>query len=158
MSAELAASREAGSPVMLPVVDGGRELRWFPDGSAVAEALPAAEGWERPRVLYLQHGTDPIVWAGLPSVWSEPEWLQQGQRSPSVHPDMRWIPVVTGIQLMFDTSVDLLVPDGIGHRYGSDTVEAWIAVAGDGGLPPDRLDAVRQAVVGDDGLPAGGGV
>lgn len=155
MNAVLTSRRDPGSPVVVPVLDAGREFRWAAEGAAVDEAVGA---WDRPRVLLLQHGTDPIVWAGLASVWQLPEWLEPGQRSPDVHPGMRWIPIVTGIHLMFDTSVDLVVPDGAGHRYGADTVDAWIAVTGDGGHPADILDAIRQTVTPQNGPPVGGGV
>lgn len=155
LNSSLTAARDAGSPVVVPVLDGGREVRWFADGSAVAES---GGEWREPRVVLLQHGTDPIVWAGLPSVWAQPEWLEAGQRSETVHPEMRWIPVVTGIQLMFDTEVDLATPDGAGHRYGYDTVEAWIAVTGDGDHAPDVLDRIRQQVTPRSGAPVGGGV
>jgi uncharacterized membrane protein len=154
INAGLTAHRDAGSPVVVPVVAAGQRFRWFSDALDIAEA---SGPWEEPWVAFLQHGTDPIVWVGLPMLWSRPEWLEPGQRSSDVHPDMAWYPLVSGVQAVFDIAEDLSGPDGIGHRYGSTTLEAWIAVAGDGGLAPVVLDAIRQQVIGTD-LPSGDGV
>ncbi|MDN4477663.1 alpha/beta-hydrolase family protein [Demequina sp. SYSU T00039] len=154
MNAELTASRDAGSPVGRPVLDDGIAFRWFNEGIDLAEA---GGPWERPRVAFLQHGKDPIVWAGLPILWSQPEWLEDGQRNDGIHPDMQWFPLVTGLQTMVDSMQDLAGPDGDGHRYGSTTLEAWIQVVGDGGYTSDQLDLIRQRVAGSD-APAGGDV
>lgn len=147
LNASLTDARDPGSPVGTPVVDGGREFRWF----AQSQDLAQADGeWESPRVAFLQHGNDPIVWVGPALLWSQPAWLEDGQRNRGIHPDMQWFPLVTGLQGMVDSLQDLAGPDGDGHRYGSTTLEAWIQVAGDGGYTADQLDLIRQRVTGTD--------
>ena len=155
LNAGLTDRRDPGSKIVLPVLDGGRAFRWYDTGQRIAEDAASRATWREPRVLFLQHGNDPIVWVGPPIAWSQPDWLAPAQRSAQVHPEMRWYPIVTGLQTMLDTEMDLVVPDGAGHRYGEDTLEAWIAVTGDGGNAPDTLDAIRQKIAGDS-LPAGG--
>lgn len=146
----LTAARDKGSPVTLPVLDEGRQVRWFDDPEGVRQA----EGlWDEPRVVYLQHGNDPVVWLSASIFWREPEWLKQGQRSPVVSEDMRWIPVVTGLQAVIDFTMGTAVPDGNGHKYGKIMLEAWMAVTGDGGLSEQSLDAIRATIVSYDTLP-----
>jgi len=147
----LAAERDQPSPVTLPVLDGGRQVRWF----ATPEDFAQASGtWDRPRVAYLQHGNDPVAWLSASIFWKRPEWLENGQRSPVVSPDMHWIPVVTGLQAVIDFTMGTAVPDDQAHKYGTLTMEAWIAVTGDGGLSEQSLDTIRATIASYDTLPA----
>ncbi|WP_061965807.1 alpha/beta hydrolase [Demequina aurantiaca] len=146
----LTARRDPGSPVTLPTLDHGRQARWFSDP---ADFTNATGEWDSPRVAYLQHGNDPVVWLSGSIFWQRPEWLEDGQRSPVVSPDMHWIPVVTGLQALIDFTMGTAVPDDSGHKYGSLTLEAWIAVTGDGGLSDQSLSAIRATIASYDSLP-----
>ena len=55
----LQAARDAGSPAWQPVLDDGREVRWM---SQPGDASRIGAEWTTPRVLYLQHATDPVTW------------------------------------------------------------------------------------------------
>ncbi|WP_062213806.1 alpha/beta hydrolase [Demequina oxidasica] len=146
----LTARRDPSSPVTLPTLDDGSQVRWF---SNPADFTNAAGEWDAPRVAYLQHGNDPVVWLSGSIFWQRPEWLEDGQRSPVVSPDMHWIPVVTGLQAVIDFTMGTAVPDDSGHKYGSLTLEAWIAVTGNGGLNAQSLDAIRATIASYDTLP-----
>ncbi|PRC54172.1 hypothetical protein C6A85_50100, partial [Mycobacterium sp. ITM-2017-0098] len=70
--------------------------------------------WEQPRVVYLQHASDPIAWWNTDLLFSKPDWLREA-RGYDVSPNMEWIPVVTFLQVSADMAVAVDVPDGHGH-------------------------------------------
>ncbi len=136
-------ARDAGSPYSLPVLDDGAHVRWTDAwGGLDAPASP----WEAPRVAYLQHGNDPVVWIGPRVIWAEPEWLKTGQRSASVSEDMVWIPVVTAFQGVIDLILSTAVPEDAGHKYGNLAVDALRQVSGDAGLDDDAMARVRAVI------------
>jgi len=82
----------------------------------------------RPRVVYMQNSSDPVVWWNPSLLWHRPPWLKE-PRGPDVTPDMHWYPGIT----FWQTSVDLVfankAPVGHGHVYKSATVDGWAALA-----------------------------
>lgn len=128
----LQAARDEGSPLWQPVLNEGREVRWL--SRAGDEHLLSAP-WEEPRVLYLQHATDPITWLAPDLLWRPPEWLQEDQRSPDITAQMRWIPIVTGLHLLLDMLVSEAVPASYGHNYGDVVLTAWGQV-----IPASNID------------------
>ena len=42
--------------------------------------------WGDTRVVYLQHGSDPVVFFSPSLAWGVPDWLLDGQRAPDVSP------------------------------------------------------------------------
>lgn len=138
---ELQAARDEGSPAWQPVLDGGREVRWISrDGD------PIDGTWDRPRVLYLQHATDPVTWLVPELIWRSPEWLDPAQRGPDVSPSMRWIPAVTAVQVTLDMLGGEAVPARHGHNYGDVVTTAWRAVTGDAGLDDAAVDRIRALI------------
>lgn len=140
---ELQSARDAGSPAWQPVLDGGEQVRWM-SRPGDTERLPSA--WAEPRVLYLQHATDPITWLTPELLWSSPEWLEPDQRGADVSPSMRWIPVITALQVTIDMLMGQSVPARHGHNFGDVMVDGWRAVTGDAGLTPAALDALRTEI------------
>ncbi|WP_159448830.1 alpha/beta-hydrolase family protein [Demequina sp. NBRC 110053] len=136
-------TRDPGSPYSLPVLDDGEHVRWADEWGGL-EAL--GEPWQETRVAYLQHGTDPIVWIGPSVIWSEPEWLKPGQRSPDISDDMTWIPVVTAFQGVIDLILSTAVPEDAGHKYGNLAVDGLHEVSGDAGLDEQALERVRTLI------------
>jgi uncharacterized membrane protein len=129
----IVADREDGSPEWLPVVDDGRTVRFADE----APDLNAPTGpWGEPRLVYLQNASDPIVWWSPRLSFSRPDWLQ-GDRGPDVSPSMVWLPLVTFWQVTADMAFSTGVPDGHGHSYRADYVNAWAEVA----QPPGWTDA-----------------
>ncbi|MFD7641494.1 alpha/beta hydrolase [Kitasatospora sp. NPDC059795] len=120
--------RAPGSPVWRPVYQDGRTVRFAQQPSDFA--VPDAP-WPQPRVVYLQNGSDPVVWWQPALIWSRPAWLN-GQRAHDVSPAMRWYPLVTFWQVTCDLAASEAVPEGHGHRYGLMPVEAWARI-----VPPE---------------------
>ena len=81
-------------------------------------------------------------------LWSRPDWLTDGNRAPDVSPSMRWIPVVTAVQVTLDMAMSTAVPARHGHNFGDVMLQGWQAVTGDGSLDQAALDRV-QAVLED---------
>ena len=134
------AGRDPGSPEWRPVYQGGRTVRF---GDSPADFNPAAPGWERPRVVYLQNPSDPIVWWSWSLAFHQPDWLR-GPRPPGVSPAMRWYPLVTFWQVAADLALATAVPAGHGHTYGMlQGSAAWASI-----IPPPGWTAARAAELG----------
>lgn len=140
---ELQAERDPASPVWLPVLNDGREVRWFGQNSDFG-ALPGP--WDTPRVAYMQHATDPVTWLGPELLWAAPEWLKPGERGADVSPSMHWIPVVTALQVVIDMLMGESVPATHGHNYGNLVVNGWRAISDDAGLDETALARVQSEI------------
>lgn len=75
------------------------------------------------RAVILSHDNDPIAVMGPDLAIREPEWLK-GERGRGVPPDMEWIPIVSGIQVMIDAANAMVTVPGhfgsFGHDYRAD--------------------------------------
>lgn len=131
------AEREPGSPPWRPVYQGGQTVRF---GDSPGDFYPPAPGWDRPRVIYLQNATDPIVWWSWRLAFHRPDWLR-GAHPPGVSPAMRWYPLVTFWQVSADLALATEVPAGHGHTYGMlQGAGAWASI-----LPPPGWSTERAA-------------
>lgn len=143
LTTELRAQRDPGTPVVEPVVSAVPQVRFFPN----ADAVIAADGeWVEPRIAFLEHGNDPVVWMDWSIFYRKPEWLSAGQRSPDISEDMVFIPLVTGLQGIADMAMAEGVPDDAGHRYGDATLFSWIEVTGDGGLDEAAIARIKAVI------------
>jgi uncharacterized membrane protein len=138
-------NRDPGSPEWLPIYDEGAHVRFAarPDNLGRPEAP-----WGTPRIAYLQHASDPIAWWTPDLLFAEPDWLRE-PRGYDVSSDMNWIPVVTFLQVAADMAVAVNVPDGHGHRYVKDVVNAWAAVLRPPGWTPEKTERLRGRVTQD---------
>jgi uncharacterized membrane protein len=135
-------NRDAGSPEWLPIYQDGHNVRF----SARPDNLGRpADPWGSPRVVYLQHASDPIAWWNPDLLFDKPDWLRE-QRGYDVPSDMEWIPVVTFLQVSADMAVAVDVPDGHGHRYVKDVVNAWAAVLQPPGWTAEKTERLREVV------------
>ncbi|WP_459549079.1 alpha/beta hydrolase [Nocardia sp. X0981] len=134
--------RDPGSPETKPVYADGLVVRF----AATAEDLarPGPE-WRAPRIAYLQHASDPIVWWSPDLVFSKPDWLDE-PRGADVSPRMRWAPLVTFWQVTADLTNAQGVRDGHGHRYGSLVMDGWAAVTRPPGWNPELAEQVRLEI------------
>ncbi|HUL99292.1 MAG TPA: alpha/beta-hydrolase family protein, partial [Mycobacterium sp.] len=139
---EATVNRDSGSPEWLPIYDQGQNVRF----AARADNLGRpADPWGNPRVVYLQHASDPITWWNPDLLFSEPDWL----REPAGYDrqrDMFWFPIVTFLQVSADMAVAVDVPDGHGHRYVRDVVNAWAAILQPPGWTPEKTERLREVV------------
>jgi len=150
---QLTATRDAGSPEWLPIFHNGHNVRFV----ARPEDLqrPPAD-WGRPRVVYLQHASDPIAWWTPDLLFKEPEWLHE-KRGYDVLPQTRWIPVVTFLQVSADMAVATDVPDGHGHRYVANVADGWAAVLSPPGWTQEKTERLRPLLNSQATLPGSSG-
>jgi uncharacterized membrane protein len=133
--------RDAGSPQWQPLYQGGKTVRFI---NAPDQLTPPPPDWTKPRVVYLQNTSDPIVWGSWERAFHQPDWLR-GETPPGVSPAMRWYPVVTFWQVAADLALAAAVPAGHGHTYGMyQGTTAWAGI-----IPPPGWTARQSAALGD---------
>ncbi|OBI76237.1 alpha/beta-hydrolase family protein [Mycobacterium sp. E740] len=143
---QLTRDRDPGSPMWLPIYDKGENVRF----AARAENLGRPdEPWRQPRVVYLQHASDPIAWFNPDLLFAEPDWLKE-PRGYDVSGRMQWIPVVTFLQVSADMAVAVDVPDGHGHVYVEDVANAWAAILQPPGWTPQQTERLRPLLSSDE--------
>lgn len=143
---ELTRQRDPGSPEWLPIYDSGENVRFAsrPDNLDRPD-LP----WGTPRVVYLQHASDPISWWNPDLLFARPDWLQEPPGYDRTA-RMKWIPVVTFLQVSADMAVAVTVPDGHGHRYVKDVANAWAAILQPPGWTADKTERLRPLLHADE--------
>jgi uncharacterized membrane protein len=119
-------TRDKGSPEWQPRYQQGTTVR-FAASNADLKILHTQASWKQPRVLYMQHASDPVVWWSYDLLWQKPDWLKE-KRGPDVSPNMQWYPFVTFAQVSVDQFFGVTAPDGHGHNYGKTIVDAWASV------------------------------
>jgi uncharacterized membrane protein len=140
------AQRDAGTPAWLPVYEGGHTVR-FEYVPADITVAAASKEWDRPRVVYLQNPSDPIVWWSWALAFHRPDWLSR-PLAPDVSGAMRWYPLVTFWQVTADLALASAPPAGHGHTYGMlQAAAAWSSI-----IPPPGWTAQRTQALG--ALPA----
>ncbi|BBY46064.1 alpha/beta hydrolase [Mycolicibacterium celeriflavum] len=143
---QLTRDRDPGSPMWLPIFDKGENVRF----AARAEDLGRPdEPWGNPRVVYLQHASDPIAWFDPDLLFAEPDWLKE-PRGYDVSGRMQWIPVVTFLQVSADMAVAVDVPDGHGHVYVKNVADAWAAILQPPGWTPEKTQRLRPLLSNDE--------
>jgi uncharacterized membrane protein len=116
--------RDSGSPEIQPVYNGGKTVRF---GANVQTATNLAQSWPTPRVLYLQHASDPIVWWSPHLILNKSAWLSE-PRGSDVVKNINWFPFVTFAQVTIDQFFGVTAPNGHGHNYGDQTAQTWEAI------------------------------
>jgi len=130
---DITKNRDPGSPEWQPIIEKGDTVRFE---SHPTDAAKLGEPWRTPRVLYVQHASDPVVWWSPKLLLQRPDWLKE-PRGPDVSPAMHWYPLVTWLQVTVDQFFGVVVPQGHGHNYASQMVQAWSYVV----PPPDWTPA-----------------
>ncbi|MET0699270.1 MAG: alpha/beta-hydrolase family protein [Mycobacterium sp.] len=142
----LTENRDAGSPEWLPIFDQGQNVRF----AARPDDLGRPQNpWGQPRVVYLQHASDPVAWWNPDLLFQQPDWLKE-KRGYDVLPEMHWAPIVTFLQVSADMAVAVDVPDGHGHRYVRDVVNGWAAVLQPPGWTPEKTELLRPMLHSDE--------
>ncbi|OBF81929.1 hypothetical protein A5791_04995 [Mycobacterium sp. 852002-51163_SCH5372311] len=144
---DLTNTRDSGSPEWLPIYHNGGNVRFVARPRDLQR--PNAD-WGTPRVVYLQHASDPIAWWTPDLLFAKPDWLRE-KRGYDVLPETQWIPVVTFLQVTADMAVAVDVPDGHGHKYVADVADAWAAVLSPPGWTPDKTERLRPLLHPSDG-------
>ncbi|WP_245717349.1 alpha/beta hydrolase [Nocardia jejuensis] len=134
--------RDPGTPEILPIYADGLIVRFA--GTATDLDRPARP-WVEPRVAYLQHASDPIVWWSPDLLFNQPDWLRE-PRGSDVSRSIRWWPIVTFWQISADLAHAQKVPSGHGHRYGDLVLDGWAAIAQPPDWNPDLAQRIRVAL------------
>lgn len=133
---QLVDSRDAGSPAWAPVIDDGTTVRF----ETRDPHQPRATGdWDSPRVLFVQHPSDPVTHWYFDWLWKPPSWMDS-PRGFDVPRKASWFPIVTGVQGVFDLMAGFGAPPGHGHDYRLDYPAAWADV-----VPPEGWTAEDTA-------------
>jgi uncharacterized membrane protein len=143
---DLTATRDRGSPEWLPIYDDGRNARFVARPGDLDRPHTA---WPHPRVVYLQHASDPIAWWNPDLLFRKPDWLRE-KRGYDVLPETQWIPVVTFLQVSADMAVAVDVPQGHGHVYVADVANGWAAVLEPPGWTPAKTEKLRPLLRASD--------
>ncbi|MGC4174670.1 alpha/beta hydrolase [Demequina sp.] len=137
--------RDEGTPAWNPWYNEGRTVRF----TAQDDLLKRDEGVWGPntRLVYLQHGTDGVVWFSPTLLYREPDWLKEGERAPDVSDEMTWVPIVSFWQGAMDLAGAGGAPQGFGHEYAvHDYTDAWAGVFNIEGWTDADSEAVAAAV------------
>lgn len=131
----LTAARNPGSPQWSPEFGDGSVVRFM---TRQGYSVPADVEWGPLRVVYLQHGSDPMSFFSPNLVFHSPAWLGRS-RAPDVSPYFQWYPVVSFVNVGFDVPMATTVPPGYGHTFTPESyIDGWIAVTDpDNWLPED---------------------
>lgn len=140
---ELTRNRDAGSPEWLPIFDKGEYVRFAAEPQNLDRPN---DPWGKPRVVYLQHASDPIAWWNPDLLFTKPDWLRE-PRGYDVSPEMEWIPVVTFLQVSADMAVAVDVPDGHGHVYVQDVANAWADILEPPEWTPEKTERLRPLLL-----------
>ncbi|MBC9956262.1 alpha/beta-hydrolase family protein [Yimella sp. cx-51] len=145
----ITASRTRGSPEITPVIDNGKHVRFAStreELSADRYGRPLGD-WQSPRVVYLQHASDPIVWWTPSLAWREPPWIGE-KAGRDVDPYLRWWPLVTMWMVGVDFAIGNSPPQGHGHIYRDEILDAWAGVLDKAPSPAERtkiLTAIHRS-------------
>ena len=113
------------TPEAWPVYRGGEHIR-FMLGEREWGAWSDETHWQDPRVIYMQHANDPVVWWSWDLIAQRPNWL--AIKPDTISPAMVWIPGITFLQVTIDQFFGVDVPVGQGHNYANQMATAWAAV------------------------------
>lgn len=140
---EVTRNRNPETPAWLPAYRDGRAVRFM---NQAGRTTSAAASWGRFRILYLQYPSDAVTFFDPRAAWRPPHWMA-GPRAPDVSPDLRWLPVVSFLQLGVDMMTAIKPPRGYGHRYSFDSyARAWAMLLDHPDWPDDALDALVSVV------------
>lgn len=135
--------REAGSREVEPVYREGQIVRFTT--APTETTTPVGRPWERSRVLYLQHASDPITWWSPDLILQRPDWLEE-PRGDDVLGATRWIPFVTFWQLTADMALGMEPGPGHGHNFSGEHVDAWATIMQPEGWNAERAARLKQVV------------
>lgn len=133
--------RTPDSPEWLPRFRDGSLVRFAnQQGGAPGPAAP----WGPMRIVYLQYASDPIVFFQPSMFWREPDWMRS-PRGPDVAPEMRWVPLVSGLQVMVDMMTATNAGKGTGHVYAArHYLDGWVQLTAPEGWTPAGTAALRD--------------
>lgn len=134
--------RDAGSSEWQPLYQQGRAVRFAANTEDLQEIDTT---WGRPRILYMQHASDPVVWWNADLILNQPDWLKE-PRGPDVTPLIKWYPFITFTQITVNQFFAVDAPSGHGHNYGNTVSDAWAAVAEPTNWNQEKASKLREII------------
>jgi len=121
----LTAARNPDSPQWSPEFGDGSVVRFM---TRQGFSTSSNADWGPFRVVYLQHGSDPMSFFSPRLALRSPAWLRKS-RAPDVSRYFQWYPVVSFVNVGFDVPMATSVPPGYGHTFTPQSyIDGWIAV------------------------------
>jgi len=124
-------NRDRGSPEWQPIYRSGQSVKFASTKEDINKIHPV-ENNDNPRILFLQHANDPVVWFSFDLIFNKPDWLNE-PRGRAVSPQTRWYPVITFLQVGLDQAIAASAPLGEGHYYQDTAPHTWASV-----VPPEH--------------------
>jgi uncharacterized membrane protein len=125
IASQLTRKRNPGSPQWLPIIQDSSLVRFTAQNNNLDRPNII---WGPMRFVYIQYASDPMVFFSMDLYRREPDWLKD-QRGHDVSPDLKWYPIVTFLQILFDLPMADLVPKGNAHNYAASSyIDAWLEV------------------------------
>jgi uncharacterized membrane protein len=125
-----------GGPAWQPIIGDGKITRVL-----VSATDPGNLGKKSPpTIVFVAHANDPVVYWSPDLLLNKPDWLEP-PLGPGVMPQMRWIPVITFLQVGMDL-ISGGEPPEVGHNYSANMAGA-VALAVD---PPGWTAAKTRAL------------
>ncbi|HEX6997499.1 MAG TPA: alpha/beta-hydrolase family protein [Gammaproteobacteria bacterium] len=122
---EATEGRVPGTPAWLPRFRDSTVIR-FTDQHARLD-IPGLP-WGPLRIAFLQYASDPITFFDPRMLYREPDWMKP-PRGPDVTPALRWVPIVTMLQVMADMRAGDVTPRGHGHKLAPEHyIDTWLAL------------------------------
>lgn len=143
----ITSNRDEGSPMITPQFDQGRTVRFSSTPRTAQGLWDMQEPWTDPKVVYLQHASDAVVWWSPDLLFEAPDWLHE-PAGVDRRVDMVWLPAVTFSQVTFDMARSGDVPTGHGHQYHGEYVDALAAVTLEEQWSANDLDTLRNLILG----------
>jgi uncharacterized membrane protein len=138
--------RDPDSPAWLPRFRDGSVVRFMNQWEV---SHPPETPWSPLRIVYLKYAGDPITFFEPETLYRSPEWLE-APRGPDVSEKVRWIPVVTFLQLVGDLAIGDQAPVGYGHVYAAEHyIDAWVAVMDPPGWTEEGIRRLKGVLGGE---------
>jgi len=134
------ARRVPGSPAWLPRFRDSTVVRFTDQHDRLT--IPGVP-WGPLRIAFLQYASDPITFFEPSMAYRPPAWMAP-PRGADVTPELRWIPIVTMLQVMFDMRGGDITPLGHGHNFAPrDYIDAWLALTEPEGWTEPEIDRLK---------------
>lgn len=135
-------SRVDGSPAWKPEFRDGSVVRFMNQEGGLELGR---KHWGPLRMTFLQYASDPITFTSPSALIREPEWLR-APRGPDVAPQLRWVPVLTFLQLVADIAAGAeAAPLGYGHNFApTHYIDAWTALTEPSDWTPAHTQRLKE--------------
>ncbi len=129
-----------GGPAWQPIIGDGEITRVL-----VSATDPAGLSTKSPpTIVFVAHANDPVVYWSPSLLLSHPDWLDE-PLGPGVMPQMRWIPVITFLQVGMDL-ISGGEPPEVGHNYSANMAGAIALAVDPSGWTPAKTRALEKAL------------